>query len=74
MTASDALRRRAERDAASIIAHHNLSALGVPYDLLVAVTAVGWLEGYDASSSETQAAIRDTLAPYARAGLHSVKS
>lgn len=67
------LRRRAERAAAATIAEHNLTALGVPYDVLVAVVAVGWLEGYDASRVWTREAIAGTLAQYERAGLHSVR-
>jgi hypothetical protein len=65
------LRRRAERAAAAIIAQHTLTTLDVSYDVLVAVVAVGWLEGYDASYDETRAALHDAPGQYARARLIS---
>jgi len=60
--------------AASLVAEHDLTKLGLPYDLLVSVIAVGWLEGWQAGGDEAKAILSDALARYARGGLHSVPS
>jgi hypothetical protein len=70
--AIQALQRRAERAAAQIMAAYEVTLPGVSYDLVVALLAVGWIEGRQAGGDEARQLIRDEMTRLA--GLHSVKS
>jgi hypothetical protein len=71
--AVDTLERRANRAAAKMMDEHELGRLGLPYDLVVALLAVGWIEGRQDGGEEARELIRAEMARLT-GGLHSVKS
>jgi hypothetical protein len=67
------LKARAERAAAAIVAEYDVHLPNVPYELVVSLIAVGWLEGSQDGIESAVASAREIMGRPG-SGLRSVKS